>query len=152
MSMTYSSHYARQVAPGPFRLLRYVPDEAPFEDQDLAAHSQQHGEIFYLAEQDNVGFFHYEHWQGGQLIRRLKYNSDYHWLSVAGEPEPWEHALIFTEDILGKTLQGYDQESHEAIRSAWGRKCIQQGDAFPIRELVEILGGMRRHLNLTDGK
>ena len=94
MSSNYSVLYVRQEPSEPFQSHQEIFDSPPFENQDFSELSQRHGEIIYLAEQENVGFVHYEHWSNGSLLRRLKYNNDGSWLSTDGEPEAWESPIV----------------------------------------------------------
>ncbi|HOT28865.1 MAG TPA: hypothetical protein PLU72_11795 [Candidatus Ozemobacteraceae bacterium] len=145
MSSTYSVFYCRKEPAGQFAEVDLSPESPEFDDKDLSTFSKDHGEVVYLAEQENVGFIHYEHWNRGALVRRLKYNDDYAWLSADGEPEPWEADALFTAENLSKTLQGYDPEMHEKIRETWNRKIIRTGDSFPVLGPVDIIRILRQY-------
>ena len=91
MSSRYFSYYTRQDTDSHFNLLEFHSYSPGFENKELGEYSQDKGDILYIAEQENTGFFHYEHWKNGVLLRRLKYNSDYGLISADGEPEQWEN-------------------------------------------------------------
>jgi len=139
MSSRYSIFFCRKKPSEEFRQADFSSDDPEFEDKELKAFSEDNGEVIYLAEQENVGFIHYEHWQNGMLVRRLKYNNDYSWLSSDGEPEKWEIDLLFSSQNLSTTLGFYEPERHEEIRNVWERKNIQSGDAFPILGAIDLV-------------
>ncbi len=148
MSSRYSSLFARKNPSVAYRIMAILEDSPPFEDQDFELFSLHNDDVIYLAENENDGFVHYEHWIEGKLIRRLKYNNDYSWLSAAGEPEEWEKEILFTDEILSKTLQGYEPERHEEIKAVWMRKNIKEGDSFPVLGLLDFIGGINRYWKL----
>ena len=152
MSSTYSRLFVRKHGIGPFVVASDEPGEAPFEDRDLADVSKEFGEVIYLAEQENVGFFHYEHWCGGKLVRRLKYNDDYHWLSVEGETEPWEEDGFFSDAALNLLLSAWDPDQHDEIRAIWARKRIRAENLFPLLDSAVAIRAMRDFWNLTDAR
>ena len=149
MSSRYSIYYARKENQDPFVCLQYIPGSPDFEENNCEKYAQAHRDLIYLAEQENVGFFHYEHWKDGKLWRRLMYNSDYYWLKADGEPEPWEIILFFSEDQLHLTLRSYEPERHAEIRSIWQRKHIQEGDNFPVLEFFNVIEGLKTYWNLV---
>ncbi len=152
MSSNYSLLYGRKNDYGPFFTIELSSENPEFENRDYEELSRDKGEIIYIAEQENVGFIHYEHWSDGKLLRRLKYNSDYFWLCAEGEPENWELNTLFSPETLAKTLSAYDADTHEQILAAWNKKNPQEGDMFPILELINIIGDLRKHWNLSDEK
>lgn len=132
MSSAYSAIFSRDNAGGLFKVIEFTPDSPEFEDKDWNEFSKDFADAIYLAEQENVGFFHYEHWQNGSLIRRLKYNDDYFWLSAYGEPEIWEKELLFSPENLEIVLKSNDSDRDADIRSYWEKGRIQAEDSFPI--------------------
>jgi len=112
-------------------MTEFIPDSPEFEDKDWGEFSIDMADTIYLAEQENVGFFHYEHWKNGHLIRRLKYNDDYFWLSVEGEPEIWEKEILFSPENLEIVLRANDSDRQAEVRDYWEKKCIQTEDSFP---------------------
>lgn len=135
---------------GPFLTIEVSDDSPEFENRDFGDLSEEKGEIIYLAEQDNVGFFHYEHWRGGTLLRRLKYNSDGFWLCGEGDPEGWELNTLYTPELMSRTLSSYDAEMHNQITNAWNKKRPEEGDMFPILEMTNIVADLRKYWNLSD--
>ncbi len=150
MSSSYSILYGRKENSGPFLTIEVSDDSPEFENWDFGDLSKENGEIIYLAEQDNVGFFHYEHWRGGTLLRRLKYNSDGFWLCGEGNAEEWELNTLFSPELMSRTLSSYDPEMHEQITRAWSKKGPEEGDMFPILEMTNIVSDLRKHWNLSD--
>lgn len=142
MSTRVSILYARAEPTAPFRVLETSARSPAFEMRGLDALSREQGEVVYLAEQENVGFVHYERWCRGQLTRRLKYNDDGGWLAADGEPEAWEAGLLFAEAQLNSTLAAYDAESHAEVRAIWQRACVREGDRLPTP--VDLAGALRR--------
>lgn len=132
MSSAYSLICSRIHENSPFQMNEFIPDTPDFEDKDWSEFSADLADAIYLAEQENVGFFHYEHWKNGSLIRRLKYNDDYFWLSAEGEPETWEKQILFSPENLEIILKGNDSDRYAEIRNYWDNKCIQAEDSFPI--------------------
>ena len=148
MSSRYSVFYCKKEPDGQFKEVNLSCESPEFEDKELTDFSQDWGEVVYLAEQDNVGFIHYEHWKKGLLIRRLKYNDDYSWLSSDGEPEQWETELLFSPESLEMTLRAYDPERHQEIRQIWERKRIESGDFFPQLGSINLIGILTRFWKL----
>ena len=132
MSSAYSLICSRDDARGPFKVIEFIPDSPEFEDKDWSEFSSGMADAIYLAEQENVGFFHYEHWQNGSLARRLKYNDDYFWLAADGEPELWEKELLFSPANLEIILKSNDCDRDADIRSYWEKGRVQAEDSFPI--------------------
>lgn len=150
MSSRYSVLYCRKELDRSFQEVSISFESPEFDDQDLTEFSAEHGDVIYVAEQENVGFIHYEHWQHGRLVRRLKYNDDYAWLAADGEPEQWERDEVFSPENLSKTLACYDSERHEEIHAAWQRKRIQAGDTFPVLGLLNIIHILRQYWDLPN--
>ena len=147
MSSRYSIFYCKKGPDVQFKEVNLSSEAPDFDDKDLTAFSKDNDDVIYLAEQENVGFIHYEHWQNGLLLRRLKYNDDYSWLSSDGEPEKWETDLLFSLENLSKTLEFYEPERHEEIKKIWERKRIQSGDAFPILGSINLIQILKQFWN-----
>jgi hypothetical protein len=42
-------------------MIEFLSGSPDFEDKNFTAYPQEHVEVICLAEQENTGFFHYEH-------------------------------------------------------------------------------------------
>lgn len=161
MSERYEEYYARQTSikpdlafirrqgydrllaspPGQYTLIKRTDDSPAMSHNDCRQISQFVGEAIYVAVQENVGSFHYEHWKEGTQLRLLSFNSDYSWHKVLGEPEAWEEHALFTDDILKRNLGCYD-DSHDQIKKAWQTRHIKEGDRFPAIHECEAYRGV----------
>ena len=132
MSSAYSMVCSRTDEGAQFTITQYNLDSPEFDDKDWGEFSCNLADVVYMAEQENVGFFHYEHWKNGSLLRRLKYNDDYFWLSVEGESETWEKELLFSPENLEIVLRANDSDRQAEVRDYWEKQCIQAEDSFSI--------------------
>jgi hypothetical protein len=166
MSARFSEYYARKTEAGPdieflkkngllsileapegkCILIKSEDDSPDIHQNECQFYSRVIGEAVYIAVQENVGLFHYEHWKEGQLLRLLSYNSDYNWHTVSGDPEEWEKEVLFTDEKLKETLGCYDEESHADIQRAWEEKHITEGAQFPSINETEACARLRKKL------
>ncbi|GAK57169.1 hypothetical protein U27_04134 [Candidatus Vecturithrix granuli] len=128
-------------APGKYVLLRRTDSPPDIWQNDCQHFSKMIDEAIYIGIQENDGSFHYEHWNEGKQLRLLSYNSDYSWHRVLGEPDEWEKHALFSNDILQRNLECFDN-SHDEIKKAWERKHIREGDQFPAIHEIEAYCGV----------
>jgi hypothetical protein len=84
------------------------------------------------------------------LLRRLKYNSDYYWISAEGKPEEREASLLFSEENFTMTVNCYPPEMRKSVEYVWQRKHIAAGDFLPSSGVANLAKGLRMYWNLTD--
>ncbi len=148
MSSRYSSCYARQTSGCAFKLIEFLAESPDFDDKDFTGCPQDQTEVIYLAEQENTGFFHYEHWQDGLLLRRLKYADDCGWISAEGKPEEWEAVLLFSEENFTVTVNCWPPEMRRKIEAVWQKQSVAAGDSLPSLGNADLGRGLRMYWNL----
>ncbi|MDQ7826998.1 MAG: hypothetical protein RDV48_29650 [Candidatus Eremiobacteraeota bacterium] len=123
-------------------------DEALFgEASVIREQSRAFGEMIFLYC-SKPDWFYYEHARDGVLLRRLTWLPFLDgfdtpgWISVEGEPEPWERDFFFQEKKLEWAIRkardiyacekDFDLSAHEAgIRRIWEHGRIEARNALP---------------------
>jgi len=136
-------------ATGTWFSLPMIHDSPDLESTETRFYSTRIGEAMLVAVQENVGLFHYEHWQGERLLRMLTYNNDGGWFRVEGEPEEWEKSILFPEKQRDSLLKCYDAESHETINRLYDTKTIREGDMFPSIDGAEVFGDFTKFFQFS---
>lgn len=114
-------------------------------DSDFTSElSGQFGEVIFIGVDERDNQFEYEHSRGGVLLRKLTWASDGSqstWMTVQGEKEAWEDALLFSEENFARALEiiKYDDhlnllsneqfmEKQQQLRAIWdARRYIMDG-------------------------
>ncbi|MEZ4529214.1 MAG: hypothetical protein R2941_25170 [Desulfobacterales bacterium] len=123
--------YMEKQPAGEFFSLPMENGSPDIEENSCRFFSEKTGEAIYIAIQENVGLFHFEHWKKHDMVRRITYSNDAGWYNISGTPEDWEENILFSEEKLKLTLECYDPESHRKIKEIWTAKEVREGIFFP---------------------
>ncbi len=144
--------YIEKQPVGDFFSLPMENDSPDIDGNSCRFFSEKIGEAIYIAVQENVGLFYFEHWKKDTMLRSVTYNNDAGWYNISGIPEDWEKNILFSEEKLKPALECYDPESHQKIKEIWSAKKLKEGDFFPQISEMEVFGKICDyfHVGLND--
>lgn len=102
--------------------------------------SELHTNVLGFFLQSTASVEQLEHWQNGQLLRKLEYSADEGgWITQFGSQQAWEPAYFFADDEGIEEGENWplnlgDELSDEAL--ARYKRAREQKDAAPIMDLL----------------
>jgi hypothetical protein len=131
------------------------PPEA-IEPQDLSELSRDFGEAVGIGVQSVADLVVYDRFVSGTRTRGLTYAGEAGWVRVAGEAEPWEAQVLFSqtkleelratleEDLTGDALARDIAE----LERLWKIGHVEQGATRPAIEPLGFTRALEKHLAL----
>lgn len=130
---------------------------AELEPADLSGWSRDFGEVIALSWHSVADLVVYDHWRDGARTRGLTHAGEAGWLRVAGEPEAWEAALLFTDAKLEALLEDLESDLSDPatierettdLRRVFAAKRLEEGHVRPAPDLPALLRTIEKHYGL----
>lgn len=92
------------------------------------------GEAIALAGQSTSDYFAFAACVDGHVRRHLEYDGSEGWVVVAGEPEPWEARVFFSERMLrqAREIFGETPEALADVERFFAEKTLVAGSLMPL--------------------
>lgn len=120
--------YCALRAVGPWSALS-LPGVVDGDQVARALSSQVEGPVLWVLVQTTASVVVVHHAEGGRTLRHIE-RGDGAWRRVEGAPQPWE-AWLFSPSLLAENLKHLDDAEGEAVRAAFARGVLAEGDVWP---------------------